>query len=338
MNKYRLESFKKGWFIGDFEPSLFKTQDVEVAIKSYKEGDFEDSHFHKVATEYTVVIDGSVLMNGVTYVGGDIIEIPPGEGTNFRALENSRCLVVKVPGAINDKYDANSEGTTMDFTFGISAKEHNESMINSIIDTIEAQNIPNYEVIVVGNNNIDRKNTRVIPFDESIKRAWITKKKNLISELAQYQNVVYLHDYIKFDAGWYEGFLTFGSDFDVSMTKIINPDGSRYRDWTLWAENATSLGLPSHHCLLPYDESEFTRHMYISGAYWVAKKDFMLKHPLDERLVWGEGEDVEWCSRVRDSWNYRMNSNSTVSLMIYHGPVFSEVTEEGLNAAKSKQI
>ena len=32
--------------------------------------------------------------------------------------------------------------------------------------------------------------------------------------------------------------------------------------------------------------------MYISGAYWVAKRSFMIKNPLDEELAWGESEDV----------------------------------------------
>ena len=52
--------------------------------------------------------------------------------------------------------------------------------------------------------------------------------------------------------------------------------------------------------------------MYVSGAYWVATKEFMMKHPLNERLSWGEGEDVEWSYRARRDWNYKMNTKSTV--------------------------
>lgn len=95
----------KGWFIGNFSPSLFKTNDVEVAVKSYNKGDKEQSHYHKIATEYTVIITGRVKMNNIEYVAGDIIVMEPGEVTDFECLEdNTTNVVVKLPGANNDKY------------------------------------------------------------------------------------------------------------------------------------------------------------------------------------------------------------------------------------------
>ena len=39
MNKSKLGDMIGGWFIGNFEPSLLKTNDVEVAVKKYKAGD-----------------------------------------------------------------------------------------------------------------------------------------------------------------------------------------------------------------------------------------------------------------------------------------------------------
>ncbi len=97
----------KGWFVGNFEPTLYKTNDVEVAVKEYKAGDFEGKHFHKIATEITVVISGVVLMNGIEYKAGDIIIIEPNEVADFKALTNSKNVVVKLPGANNDKYIVN---------------------------------------------------------------------------------------------------------------------------------------------------------------------------------------------------------------------------------------
>ena len=95
----------KGWFIGNFEPSLCKTNDVEVAVKTYKKGDREDEHYHKVATEYTVIISGRVKMNDIEYVAGDIIVMEPNEATDFECLEDDTInVVVKLPGANNDKY------------------------------------------------------------------------------------------------------------------------------------------------------------------------------------------------------------------------------------------
>lgn len=101
----KLTDMTKGWFIGNFEPSLFKTNDVEVAVKTYNQGDYEESHYHKIATEYTCIISGRVQMNGVEYKAGDIIVMEPGEATDFKCLENGTTnVVVKIPGASNDKY------------------------------------------------------------------------------------------------------------------------------------------------------------------------------------------------------------------------------------------
>lgn len=106
MKTAKLHEMTRGWFIGDFHPSLLKTQDVEVAVKYYQEGDYEDTHFHKIATEYTVIISGKVKMNGIEYSAGDIIIMEPGDITDFKCLENETVnVVVKIPGAKNDKYE-----------------------------------------------------------------------------------------------------------------------------------------------------------------------------------------------------------------------------------------
>lgn len=104
MKTAKLDDMTKGWFIGNFEPSLLKINDVEVAIKSYQKGDYEDAHYHKIATEFTVVVSGKVKMFDTVFEAGDIIVVEPMEATDFTALEDTVCTVVKYPGASNDKY------------------------------------------------------------------------------------------------------------------------------------------------------------------------------------------------------------------------------------------
>lgn len=104
MRKATLKDMKGGWFIGNFDPSLFKTNACEVAVKQYKKGDKEGKHFHKIATEYTVIIKGKVRMFNEIYSEGDIVVVEPGDATDFEALEDSVNVVVKLPGANNDKY------------------------------------------------------------------------------------------------------------------------------------------------------------------------------------------------------------------------------------------
>ena len=107
MEKVQLSEMKGGWFIGNFEPSLFKTNAVEVAVKNYMPGDAEDEHYHKVATEFTVLIKGRVRMMGKEYQEGEILTISPMESTDFLALTEVTTVVVKIPGASDDKYLTN---------------------------------------------------------------------------------------------------------------------------------------------------------------------------------------------------------------------------------------
>ena len=104
MRVNKLSDMKKGWFVGDFFPTLIKTSDVEVAVKKYNKGDYEARHYHKAATEVTVIISGRVMMNNNEYIAGDIVVIDPYEDVDFRALEDVVSTVVKFPGVKSDKY------------------------------------------------------------------------------------------------------------------------------------------------------------------------------------------------------------------------------------------
>ena len=105
MRTAKLEDMIKGWFIGNFEPTLLRTNDVEVAVKSYNKGDYEEKHYHKIATEITVIVSGKVKMNGLEYSKGDLVVMEPNEATDFECLENgTQNVVVKLPGANDDKY------------------------------------------------------------------------------------------------------------------------------------------------------------------------------------------------------------------------------------------
>lgn len=104
MKSAHLRDMIKGWFVGQFDGALVSTGACEVAVKHYKAGDAESAHFHKVATEVTAVVSGRVRMAGREWGPGDIIVLEPGEVTDFEALTDAVNVVVKTPGALNDKY------------------------------------------------------------------------------------------------------------------------------------------------------------------------------------------------------------------------------------------
>ena len=106
MKVEKLTEMKSGWFVGNFEPTVIKTNKVEAAVKRYHKGDYEQAHYHKIATELTVVLFGKVIMFSQEFNKGDIIVVEPGDVTDFEALEDTVCTVIKYPGAENDKYFA----------------------------------------------------------------------------------------------------------------------------------------------------------------------------------------------------------------------------------------
>jgi quercetin dioxygenase-like cupin family protein len=94
----------RGWFVGSFSPTALDTGACEVACKRYRAGEREDRHYHKLATEVTLVVEGRIAMNGIQWQPGDIVVVDPNEAVEFEAVDDAITVVVKVPGASNDKY------------------------------------------------------------------------------------------------------------------------------------------------------------------------------------------------------------------------------------------
>ena len=237
----------------------------------------------------------------------------------------------------------------MDFTFGIITSPNSNTYINTIIESIVKNNIPNYEIIIVGDVKINETDKiTVINFDENIKAGWITRKKNIIVEKAIYENIVLLHDYVMLDENWYKGFLNFGNNFEYCITKIINKNGVRFRDYTLFPYNVNYLNISyspgkdidsyfDNNCLLPYDfvnNIKTNKYMYISGSYYIIKKNIANKYLLDENLLHRQGEDVEYSKRLHNNGIIiKCNNFSSVHFLKkkYQTPWEKEINNEYLN-------
>jgi hypothetical protein len=216
------------------------------------------------------------------------------------------------------------------FTFGIITNADTgpcQNMIDSVCSIRELE-IPNKQIIIVGNakqirscSYLDKSHPdiTVIDFNESIRTGWISRKKNLITQYAQHERIIYQHDYFRHNKDWYEGFKKFGDDWNVVVPRILNWDGSRYREWVLWIHPQVqralrAVGAGERDCLLPYNAVGFSKYQYISGAYWVAKKCVMHEFPLNESLLHEQGEDTEWSNRVNQKYEFSMNPHSSVQL------------------------
>lgn len=105
MNIDKLNNYHRGWIIGNFDPSLIKTEQFEVAIVKHTKGEKIPSHFHKIATEYNVLISGKMILNNIEINADDIFIINTNEIVNPIFLEDCIILCVKIPSVPGDKYE-----------------------------------------------------------------------------------------------------------------------------------------------------------------------------------------------------------------------------------------
>jgi len=104
MIKRNIKDFKIGWFIGDFEPSVLRTKDFEVGYLFRPKGT-EKPHYHAIATEYNLLVSGTMSLNGEELVPKDVFVIEANEVAYPVFHEDCYLICVKTPSLPGDKYE-----------------------------------------------------------------------------------------------------------------------------------------------------------------------------------------------------------------------------------------
>mgnify|MGYP003117993419 CR=1 FL=1 len=109
MKIFKIKDMVKGWFIGDFDPCVIKSKDVEVAHHFYKSNyeNSEGAHYHKKATEINYIVNGEVIASGKKLTTGDIFVYEPYDVSDVQFLSDTNLIVVKMPSCTNDKFLVN---------------------------------------------------------------------------------------------------------------------------------------------------------------------------------------------------------------------------------------
>ena len=102
MKLFRIEDMVGGWFVGNFEPVAFKTENLEVSYKKHYKGEKWDMHYHHTVTEINLLIRGRLVMQNKELKSGDIFLLEPYEIADPIFLEDCDIICVKTP-SINDK-------------------------------------------------------------------------------------------------------------------------------------------------------------------------------------------------------------------------------------------
>lgn len=100
-----LKNMFRGWFVGNFEPSIYKTDQFEVGVLFHPKGEKWPKHFHKEAVEINVLISGKMILNGEELTPGNIFLIEKNEIAEPEFLEDCTIICVKSPSVPGDKYE-----------------------------------------------------------------------------------------------------------------------------------------------------------------------------------------------------------------------------------------
>lgn len=102
---------KAGWFCGNFEPTVFKTQQFEVGYKLHPKNSKWDVHYHAIAVEITFLLKGKMKIKDQIIESGQIFILEPFEVADPEFLEDCEVVVVKTPSVPGDKYLCCEEST-----------------------------------------------------------------------------------------------------------------------------------------------------------------------------------------------------------------------------------
>jgi quercetin dioxygenase-like cupin family protein len=100
----KITDYFRGWVIGEFEPNIFRTKDFEIGILKHKKDENWPAHYHKIATEYNILISGSMWVCGEELISGDIFLIQPNEIAEPKFHEDCVIICIKIPSVPGDKY------------------------------------------------------------------------------------------------------------------------------------------------------------------------------------------------------------------------------------------
>jgi hypothetical protein len=203
-------------------------------------------------------------------------------------------------------------GNLNEWTFGIVTNGSRDKLINNIINAIQSLKIIYKEIIICGITNVKlNKKIKYIKFDSKEKKGWITKKKNLIINNSKYCNIAIIHDRVLFNSDFVSGIKKWGNYFFHITTKQYYKN-KRTHDWIV---NAKYQNKPLSFAWL-MDYKDWNNNSFISGQLHIGKKFIFQKYKWDEKLFWGQSEDVVLSKKINDSgYLNRFNPYSSVKLL-----------------------
>ena len=99
-NRY---DYTRGWFIGDFTPSIIKTSMFEVGMLEHKQNEKHGFHYHEHLIEINYLIKGTMILNNTQIFAGQIFTLYKNQIACPKFLEDCTLVCIKIPSVKGDK-------------------------------------------------------------------------------------------------------------------------------------------------------------------------------------------------------------------------------------------
>lgn len=93
----------RGWFLGDFEPSIKRISNMEIGLLTHEANEQWDAHVHREVVEYNYLVKGEMTLNEQEYKTGDSFIFPPRHLAVPKFKTKCIILCLKIPSKPTDK-------------------------------------------------------------------------------------------------------------------------------------------------------------------------------------------------------------------------------------------
>lgn len=205
-------------------------------------------------------------------------------------------------------------------SFGVCTGYDNAEHLIKCVDSIrkQAKDLDDYQIFVIGPEapeqilaELDGPDIEFVEFDESVRPMWITKKKNLIAQKADFDRLCIMHDYMWLTPDWAKKLWEFEAwnNWNVLAFPQQRADGGRF--WYDWSGFRGPRELDDRQ-FYDYKDWDHNDEVYISGNIFCVHRGLLLDHPLNENLGHMQEEDLEWTRRIAPYVHFKCAYNSLV--------------------------
>lgn len=197
----------------------------------------------------------------------------------------------------------------MNISFVIITDGQEPVKLRAVVEAIRSQDIPRYEIIIVGDPGVVWYGTHTYPIrrPDLAQKADLGAMRNLGCATARYDCLVVIDDDIVLQDGWYQGLLRYdqehGGEWDVLSCKIRNPDGSRYWDWKAHKDGKNWL----------VDYKEHPAELSLTGGLTIMRRYVWQVTKWIEGRGINQEEDVDYTDKLKAAgWRIDFNRYSKV--------------------------